>query len=98
MKATSLLASGAVVLSVGLSAEEIPGAAMFQELDQNHDGYVSINEATGQTELLKQWTEVDTNSDGQLEMTEFSAFETEPEYFQPPVNPDEPNIGSAPND
>jgi len=98
MKAICLIASGAVVLSVGLSAEEIPGAATFQQLDQNHDGYVSIVEATGQNELLRQWTEVDANSDGQLEMTEFSAFEVEPEYFQPPVNPDDAHIGSAPND
>ncbi|WP_455365965.1 hypothetical protein [Kaarinaea lacus] len=98
MKAIYALASAAMVLSSGLSAEEIPGAAKFQELDQNKDGYVSIVEATGQNELLRQWTEVDNNTDGQLEMTEFSAFEVEQERYAPPVNPDEAEIGAAPTD
>ena len=96
MKAIPILASAAIVLSTGLSAEEIPGAATFQELDQDNDGYISIVEATGQNEILRQWTEVDKDTDGRLEMTEFSAFETEPVGFEPEVKPDEAHIGAAP--
>jgi len=48
--------------------------------------------------LLRQWTEVDKDTDGRLEMTEFSAFETEPERFVPAINPDEAHIGAAPTD
>jgi Ca2+-binding EF-hand superfamily protein len=98
MKAIYAFASAAIVLATGLSAEEIPGAAMFQELDQDKDGYVTIIEATGQNELLRQWTEVDNNTDGRLEMTEFSAFEVEPETYVPVVTPDEAHIGAAPAD
>lgn len=47
----------------------------FKELDTNRDGYISNQEATGETELLSDWKNVDKNSDGQLEMSEFSAFE-----------------------
>ena len=74
----------------------MPGQATFQQLDQDNDGYVSIVEATGQNELLKQWSEVDTDTDGRLEMTEFSAFEEEPATFVPAVEPDDAHIGAAP--
>ncbi len=96
MKAIYLIASGAVVLSLGLSAEEMSSQATFQQLDQNKDGYVSIIEATGQNELLKQWSTVDTDTDGRLEITEFSAFEEEPATYSPAVDPDDVDIGAAP--
>jgi len=48
--------------------------------------------------LLRQWSEVDVDTDGRLEITEFSAFEEEPATYVPAVDPDDPNIGSAPTD
>ena len=96
MKAVYLIASAAVMLSLGLSAEEMAGQATFQQLDRDNDGYVSIIEAIGQNELLKQWSNVDTDTDGRLEMTEFSAFEEEPATFVPAVDPDDVDIGAAP--
>lgn len=47
----------------------------FKQLDVNGDGYISTEEAAGNSELLNQWANVDKNSDGQIEMSEFSAFE-----------------------
>lgn len=47
----------------------------FKQLDVNRDGYISTYEAKGETELLSDWKNVDQNSDGRLEMSEFSAFE-----------------------
>ncbi|MCI0506693.1 MAG: hypothetical protein L0Z73_11355 [Gammaproteobacteria bacterium] len=96
MKATCLLVSAAVVLSPGLSAEEMQSQPSFQQLDSDKDGYVTIIEATGQNQLLRQWTEVDKDTDGRLEMTEFSAFETEPGTFVPVENPETPEIGAGP--
>jgi Ca2+-binding EF-hand superfamily protein len=96
MKAIYFLASAAMVLSPGLSAEEMQGQASFQQLDSDKDGYVTIIEATGQNQLLRQWTEVDKDTDGRLEITEFSAFEAEPGSFVPVENPDAPEIGAAP--
>ena len=98
MKAIYTLASAAMVLATGLSAEETQGQTSFQQLDSDNDGYVTILEATGQNQLLRQWTEVDKDTDGRLEMTEFSAFEIEPERFIPAVNPEEAHIGAAPTD
>lgn len=98
MKAIYTLASAAMVLATGLSAEETQGQTSFQQLDSDNDGYVTILEATGQNQLLRQWTEVDKDTDGRLEMTEFSAFEIEPERFVPAVTPEEAHIGAAPTD
>lgn len=47
----------------------------FNQLDVNGDGYISSGEAADQSELLRQWANVDQNADGQIEMSEFSAFE-----------------------
>lgn len=97
MKVLYSLVSGAVLFSAALSADSTNQT--FTNLDADSDGYISINEATGQTELLKQWTEVDKDVDGQLGVIEFSAFETQEqpaEMFTPPVNADEPDLGAAP--
>jgi hypothetical protein len=95
MKAIFGLAAVAVMLPLGLSAEETQGPASFQQLDMDRDGYVTIIEATGHTQLLRKWTAVDTDTDGRLEAAEFSAFEIEP-TFAPPINPDDVDIGAAP--
>ena len=102
MKAISLFtfAAVALVLSQGLPAEEMSDVT-FQQLDQNNDGYVSIIEATGQNELLKKWTEVDKDTDGRLEVTEFSAFEEQSAASYVPndySDADDPEIGAAPTE
>jgi len=48
----------------------------FKQLDVNGDGYISTDEAAGHSKLLRQWANVDKNADGQIEMSEFSAFES----------------------
>jgi len=97
MKVIYTLAAVAVMLPLGLSAEEMQSRASFQQLDKDHDGTISVIEATGQTQLLKQWTNVDKNSDGLLEQSEFSAFEAEPGATFEPVNPESPEIGAGPS-
>ena len=96
MKAILSLAAVAVMLPLGLLADETQRPVTFQQLDMDNDGYVSIIEATGHTNLLRKWSDVDTDTDGRLEATEFSAFEIEPTYV-PPVDPDEAEIGAAPH-
>lgn len=53
-----------------LSAQE-----KFKNLDTNHDGYVSKEEAMSSKRLSQDWSKADTNKDGKLEESEFSAFE-----------------------
>ncbi len=47
----------------------------FQNMDRNKDGYVSREEASEHDELAQKWDEADTNHDGKLDESEFSAFE-----------------------
>jgi len=82
-------------LSSTVFAESNPEAD-FRSLDKDGDGYISINEATGRLDLLRKWVDTDKNADGQIEMTEFSAFEVPPAKTFQPVEPENPEPGAAP--
>jgi len=75
---------------------ETNAAADFKSMDKNGDGYISINEASGRLDLLRKWVDTDKNADGQLEMSEFSAFEVGPAVTFEPAQPEEPEPGAAP--
>ncbi len=47
----------------------------FQNMDRNKDGYLSREEANENDELAQKWDEADTNHDGKVDESEFSAFE-----------------------
>lgn len=94
MKAILNLAAVAVMLPLGLSAGETQRPVTFEQLDMDRDGYVSIIEATGHTELLRKWSTIDKDTDGRLEMIEFSAFEVEPTFVP---DPEDEEIGAAPH-
>jgi len=97
MKVLPTLAAIAVLVPLGISAGEMQDRASFQQLDKDHDGSISVIEATGQIQLLREWGNVDKNSDGMLEQSEFSAFEeANPELTFEPVDPEPPEIGAAP--
>lgn len=46
----------------------------FDELDRNHDGYVSRDEAKDAAELHTRFTELDKNNDGKLSREEYNAL------------------------
>ena len=94
MKVIMSLAAVAVVIPLGLSAGETERPVTFEQLDMDRDGYVSIIEATGHTELLRKWSQVDKDTDGRLEMIEFSAFEEQPTFIP---DPEDVEIGAAPH-
>ena len=79
MKAKELIIIGALsLLPFGVYAADYQTSEQksFQELDTNHDGYISKNEAKADHKLMKDWKSADANKDGKLEESEFSAFET----------------------
>jgi Ca2+-binding EF-hand superfamily protein len=43
----------------------------FDELDKNHDGFLSRDEANGATELDTRFSELDANNDGKLSRDEY---------------------------
>ena len=68
-------------------------AVTFDDLDTNHDGYISADEAKANPDLWKKFTQADKDSNGKLDVSEFSAFE---ERFVPADDMEEPEPGAAP--
>ena len=92
----SLLCITAVLFCSTVFAEDSDVPEAFRMMDTNGDGYISINEASGRLELLRQWVNADKNSDGQIELSEFSAFEGLPATTFEPVQPEDAEPGAAP--
>ena len=49
----------------------------FDELDVNHDGYVSRDEARNADELNTRFSELDRDNDGKLTRQEYNAFDAD---------------------
>jgi len=93
MKILNFVAIGTIAVSFSLSAEEVK-TSTFSTMDKDGDGYISITEATGNEQLVRDWAKYDLDSDGKIELSEFSAFEGSAEAFVPPDDDMEP--GAAP--
>ena len=88
----SLLA-GALLFCGPAVAADYP--ATFEALDADGNGYISSSEAEARADLVQSWKDVDKNTDNQLDITEFSAFEGAGR-FTPPEESEEPGLGAAP--
>ena len=89
----AILIAGAMLLFGTLGAAERP--MTFEALDTDGDGYISNEEAGAREDLTKRWQAIDKNTDNQLDITEFSAFEGKGR-FTPPEESEEAGIGAAP--
>ena len=97
MKITSYMIVAAVMFPLSVSAGDKSSTQdSFNKLDADKDGYISQQEAKGNKKLIEQWDVVDADADGQLEMSEFSAFETGKAAGFTPAEPDDPSLGAAP--
>ena len=94
MKLLSFAAIGTIALTFSLSAEEIKPTT-FSTMDKNGDGYISIVEAAGNEELVRDWAKYDLDADGKIEVSEFSAFESK-EGAENYVPPEDLEPGAAP--
>ncbi len=87
----SFILSG--VLASGLAMADYP--MTFESLDKDSNGYINRSEADARPDLSENWSRIDQNTDDQLDISEFSAFESEGR-FTPPEETEEPGIGAAP--
>ena len=61
--------------------------ATFQDLDANHDGQISRDEAKKSTDVNNKFNQADANKDGKLDAAEFAALETLPKETLPQTMP-----------
>ena len=87
------LFAGALFICGSAVAADYPST--FESLDTDGNGYISDSEANARKDLSENWKDIDKNTDNQLDITEFSAFESEGR-FTPPEESEEPGLGAAP--
>jgi Ca2+-binding EF-hand superfamily protein len=81
-KQITVIAAIACLTTVAIAGEqEYQQQMRFKNLDQDKNGYISQNEARDKHRVFYYYPKADKNSDGHLDMSEFSAFEVEvPDY------------------
>lgn len=65
----------AIVLAIGTAYAAGTAEEKFNQLDADQSGTISAQEAESYETLSKNWGSADTNQDGAVDMSEFSAFE-----------------------
>jgi Ca2+-binding EF-hand superfamily protein len=94
-----IIGLGILAVCLPVFAGEETEKEKFDRMDKNKDGAISVDEATGHTDILRNWTNIDKNVDGKLEYGEFSAFETmedKAKGYEPPHEDESPEPGAAP--
>lgn len=66
---------------------------IFEDIDRNHNGAISMGEAKVRGDLVKNFKEIDTNGDNALSVDEYSAYMNE---GSPPEDVEIPEPGAAP--
>jgi Ca2+-binding EF-hand superfamily protein len=83
MKKKHLLSALALITVSGFAWAAGTGASSFQDLDTNHDGQISRDEAKKAPNVSKNFDQTDANKDGKLDSSEFAAMETAPQESMP---------------
>lgn len=98
MKMTRFMIVAAVMFPLSVAAgDKSTTKESFNKLDKDKNGYITQQEAKDYKELLDKWDTADADANGQLEMSEFSAFESgKAGAFVPGDDPEQPGVGAAP--
>lgn len=94
MKIRHVVVVSAMTVSFTALAGETGNENVFNALDKNGDGIITKEEAASVEKLVKDWSTIDKNSSGSIEVSEFAALESA-EAYAPVETEDEP-IGAAP--
>jgi EF hand domain-containing protein len=60
------------------AAQDGEARRLFQELDRNRDGYLSLEELSSERARRGNWAAVDRNRDGRIAPSEFSTLKSAP--------------------
>jgi len=77
LKATKMIVGvfGISFMASVAFAEETTSASAFEMIDKDGDGAISMQEAEASKGLSKSWKTLDKDENGNLDVSEFSAFE-----------------------
>jgi hypothetical protein len=87
----------ALIILLGLSATSTLHAQepyIFDDLDGNHDGGISMDEAKVRPDLVKNFDSIDSNDNGTLSVDEYAAYANKGQLIQDEV--EIPELGAAP--
>jgi len=95
MRRTVCIITGLVLGFGVVTALSASSVRTFDEMDVNSDGYLSIGEVVLETSITTNWPRVDTDENGLIDISEFSAFKSVDGYT-PPSEQEAPEPGAAP--
>lgn len=87
MKKSIFASAAAASLMVAFAASpvmaetEVNHEELFEQLDVQGNGVITLEEAQAHPEVYDQFDELDANGDGELTLDEFEAFEADDEMF-----------------
>lgn len=94
MKIRYAILTSALLASFTAVAGDANSDKIFKALDKNNDGTITKEEAAKVEKLVADWSTIDTDGSGNIEMAEFAALESAEAYA--PVETEEEPIGAAP--
>lgn len=92
-KSLTLTLFTCLFVSTGIQAND--ALLSFEEMDRNSNGYISLNESSGNEDIAENFSQVDTNGDGKVNITEFQ-FYMGKDRVSPPEEMETPELGAAP--
>lgn len=94
MKLKMFVTIGALTAASLAFAGDTNNEKVFKLLDKNNDGFITKSEVSSVKKLIKDWDSIDTDKNGNIALSEFSAVQSADAYS--PVESDEEPIGAAP--
>ena len=80
-------------VSTGIQADD--ALLSFEEMDRDTNGYISLNESSANEDMANIFSEIDTNGDGKINITEFQSYMGKGRV-SPPEEMETPEPGAAP--